>query len=67
MKHETKHKYHQKREDEVANFWSTWMSEIPTKLEKMEQHFLSNLQWEESPSSVKLLARTQGERRRADL
>ena len=67
MKHETKNEDHQTREDEVANLWCTWMSEIPTKLEKMEEHLLSNLPWEESPSSVKCLAWARGRRRRADL
>ena len=33
------------------------MSEISTNLEKMGQHLLSNTPWEESPSSVKWLAR----------
>ena len=67
MEHETKNEDHQTREEEVANLWCTWMSEIPTKLEKMGQHLLSNSQWEESPSSVKWLARARGGRRRADL
>ena len=57
MEHETKNEDHQTSEDEVANLWCTLMSKIPTKLEKMGQHLLSNLQWEESPSSVKWLAR----------
>ena len=63
MEHETKNEDHQTREDKVANFWCTWMSEIPTKLEKMGQHLLSNSQWEESLSSVKWLARARGGRR----
>ena len=53
MEHETKNEDHQTREDEVANLWCTWMSEISTKLEKMGEHLLSNLPWEESPSYVK--------------
>jgi hypothetical protein len=40
MEHETKHKDHQRREDGVVNIWHTWMSEIPTKLEKNKQHLL---------------------------
>jgi len=51
MKHETKNEDHQTREDEVANLWCTWMSEIPTKLEKMGQHLLSNLAWRRRSSS----------------
>ena len=38
MEHERKHKDHQRREDEVANLWRTWTSEISTKLEKNGQH-----------------------------
>ena len=34
------HKDHQSKEDEVANLWYTWKSEIPTKLEKNWQHLL---------------------------
>jgi len=51
MEHETKNEDHQTREDEVANLWCTWMSEIPTKLEKMGQHLLSNLAWRRRSSS----------------
>ena len=43
MEHETKNEDHQTGEDEVANLWSTWMSEIPTKLEKMDS--TSSLTW----------------------
>ena len=67
MEHETKNEDHQTGEDEVANLWCTWMSEIPTKLEKIGQHLLSNSPWEESSSSVKWLAWARGGRRRADL
>ena len=35
MEHQIKNEDHQTREDEVANLWCAWMSEIPTKLEKM--------------------------------
>ena len=64
MEHETKNEDHQTREDEVANLWCTWMSEIPTKLEKMGQHHLSNSTWRrKSSSSVCLLARARGGRR----
>ena len=31
MEHKTKHEDHQKREDEVANLWRTWMSANHTK------------------------------------
>ena len=34
------HKDHQSKEDEVANLWYTWKSEIPTKLEKNGQRLL---------------------------
>jgi len=60
MEHKTKHKDHQRREDDVANLWRSWTSEIPTKLEKNE-HLLSKTPWRrDSPSSVKCLARDQG-------
>ena len=49
MEHETKHKDHQRREDEVANFWRTWIREILTKLEKNGQHILSKYHGEEAP------------------
>ena len=67
MEHQTKNEDHQTREDKVVHLWCTWMSEIPTKLEKMGQHLLCNSQWEENSSSVKWLARARGGRRRADL
>ena len=68
MKHETKHIDHQRREDEVANFWSNWMSEIPTKLEKNGQQLLSRTPWRRrSPSSVKWLAQPRGGGRCADI
>ena len=35
MEHKTKHEDNQRRENEVANVWRTWMSETPQKLEKM--------------------------------
>ena len=35
MEHETKHEDNQRREDEIANLWRTWINETPTKLEKM--------------------------------
>jgi hypothetical protein len=55
-----KHKDHQRREDEVANLLSTWMSEISTNLEKNGHHLLSKMLWgRRSPSSVKWLARAQ--------
>jgi hypothetical protein len=38
VKHETKHKDYQRREDEVTNHLSTWMREIATNLEKNRQH-----------------------------
>ena len=64
MKHETKNEDHQTREDEVANILCTWMSEIPTKLEKMGQHLLTNLaRRRRSSSSVCLLARARRGRR----
>ena len=66
MEHETKNEDHQTREDEVANLWCTWMSEIPTKLEKMGQHLLSCTPWEGSPISVKWLPQARGGRRRAE-
>ena len=43
MEHETKNEDHQTGEDEVAKLWCTWMSEIPTKLEKMGS--TSSLTW----------------------
>jgi hypothetical protein len=43
--YETKHKDHQRRENKVANLFSTWMSEIPTNLEKNGQHLLSKIPW----------------------
>ena len=64
MEHETKNENHQTREEEVANLQCTWMSEIPTKLEKMGQHLLTKLAWRRrSSSSVCLLARAQRGRR----
>ena len=48
MKHETKHKDHQRREDEVANLWRTWMSEISTKHEKMDSTFSPKCHEEET-------------------
>ena len=54
MEHETKNEDHQTREEEVANLWCTWMSEIPTKLEKMGRTSTLGLQGEEEPElSVK--------------
>jgi hypothetical protein len=35
MELETNNEDRQTREDKVANLWCAWMSEIPTKLEKM--------------------------------
>jgi hypothetical protein len=35
MEHKTKHEDNQKRENEVANFWRTWMSKTLTKTGKM--------------------------------
>ena len=35
MEHETKHENNQRGGNEVVNLWRTWMSETPTKLEKM--------------------------------
>ena len=67
MEHETKNEDRQTREDEVANLWRTWMSEIPTKFEKMGQHLLCNLQWEETSRLVKWLARARGGRRLVDI
>ena len=49
MEHETKNEDHQTREDEVANLWCTWMSEIPTKLEKMGRTSTLGCQGEEEP------------------
>ena len=54
MEHETKNEDHQTREDKVENLWCTWMSEIPTKLEKMGRTFTLGCQGEEEPElSVK--------------
>ena len=35
MEHKTKHEDHQRREDEVANLWHTWMSANITKKDQM--------------------------------
>ena len=43
MEHQIKNEDHQTREDKVVNLWCTWMSEIPTKLEKMSS--TSSLTW----------------------
>jgi len=60
MEHETKHKDHQRRDNEVPNIWRTWMSRIPTKLEKNWQHLLPKMLWRRSPTSVKWLAWVRG-------
>ena len=54
MEHQTKNEDHQTREDKVVNLWCTWMSEIPTKLEKMGRTSTLGRQGEEEPElSVK--------------
>ena len=72
MEHETKNEDHQTREDEVAdevaNFWCTWMSEIPTKLEKMGQHLLSNTPWKKQPELGQMVGSvSERKKARADL
>ena len=63
MEHETKNEDHQTSEDEVANLWCTWMSEIPTKHEKMGRGSTLMNTRRRSSSSVCLLARAQRGRR----
>ena len=46
MQHKTKHEDHQRRKDEVANFWRTWMSANITKKDRRRN---SNMR--EEPSS----------------
>ena len=58
MKHETKNEDHQTKEDEVANLWCTWMSEIPTKLEKIGS--TSSLTWHGEEEEARALSVCSG-------
>jgi hypothetical protein len=54
MEHQTKNEDHQTKKYKVVNFWCTWMSEIPTKLEKIGRTSTLGHQGEEEPElSVK--------------